>query len=265
MASAKLRSFASIHRIIPKASRPACSHAFPCAPNAKAYPHSQITRVWFAGCEDRQGRIGLGVARYRRRTTWKIGSRFPAAGSSARNVTGGRKLARHDSCGPVSWGRALNCARLTAAPNLGDMRPMADLIYRRKFTIEWGYCDPAGIVFNAHFFEFFDWGSWSLFELALGVKPRDLFATYGILGIPLVDSGARFIAPARFGDVVELSSRISEFRRSSFDVEHRLEVHGDIAVEGKETRVWAGRDPADPDKIKSQPIPPEVTAKFQVA
>ena len=141
---------------------------------------------------------------------------------------------------------------------------MANLISRRQFTIQWGHCDPAGIVFNARFFEFFDWGTWGLFEAALGVKPQDLFATYGIVGLPLVDSGARFIAPARFGDMVELSSQIGQFRRSSFDIEHRLVVHGDIAVEGKETRVWAGRDPSDPDKIRSEPIPADVVARFQV-
>src|ERR1700676_5392316 len=141
-----------------------------------------------------------------------------------------------------------------------DRSDMPNLISRRQFTIEWGHCDPAGIVFNARFFEFFDWGAWSLFETALGIKPHDLAATFGIVGIPLVESGARFIVPARFGDVVELTSQVSEFRRSSFDVEHRLLVHSVLAVEGKETRVWAGRDPADPEKIKSQPIPPEVTA-----
>ena len=80
-----------------------------------------------------------------------------------------------------------------------------------------------------------------------------------------MDSGARFIAPARFGDVVELSSRVSEFRRSSFDVEHKLVVRGAVAVEGRETRVWAVRDPADPDKIKGQAIPAEVTARFRAA
>jgi 4-hydroxybenzoyl-CoA thioesterase len=142
---------------------------------------------------------------------------------------------------------------------------MASLLSRREFTIEWGHCDPAGIVFNARFFEFFDWGTWTLFEAALGVKPPDLAPVFNIMGIPLVDAGARFIAPARFGDVVELTSQVSEFRRSSFDVDHKLFVHGAIAVEGRETRVWAARDPADPSKIKSQPIPPEVIARFQVA
>jgi len=145
------------------------------------------------------------------------------------------------------------------------MPAMANLLSRRQFTIEWGHCDPAGIVFNSRFFEFFDWGTWSLFEAALGVKPPDLAAAFGIVGIPLVDASARFIAPARFGDAVELTSQVSGFRRSSFDVEHRLHVRGAVAVEGRETRVWAARDPADPSKIKSQPVPSAVTARFQVA
>jgi 4-hydroxybenzoyl-CoA thioesterase len=141
---------------------------------------------------------------------------------------------------------------------------MASLLSRRQFTIEWAHCDPAGIVFNSRFFEFFDWGTWTLFERALGVKPPDLAAAFGIVGIPLVDASARFLAPARFGDVVELESQVGEFRRSSFDVDHRLLVRGALAVEGRETRVWAARDAADASKIKSQPIPPEVAARFAV-
>ncbi len=152
--------------------------------------------------------------------------------------------------------------RLTGSAVGGDHACMANLISRRQFTIEWGHCDPAGIVFNSRFFEFFDWGTWMLFEAALGVKPPDLAAAFGIVGIPLVDAGARFLSPARFGDVVEMTSQVSAFRRSSFDVEHRLYVRGNLAVEGRETRVWAVRDPADTSAIKSQPIPPEVAARF---
>ncbi len=80
---------------------------------------------------------------------------------------------------------------------------MPNFISRRQFTIEWGHCDPAGIVFNARFFEFFDWSTWGMFERALGVKAHEWPSIYGVVGIPLVDSGARFISPARFGDVVE--------------------------------------------------------------
>ena len=140
---------------------------------------------------------------------------------------------------------------------------MTHFISHRHFPIEWGHCDPAGIVFNGRFFEFFDWGTWSLFEAALGVKACDLAGAFGIVGIPLVDARARFLAPARFGDVVELTSQVKEFRRSSFDVEHRLVVRGELAVEGRETRVWASRDATDPSLIRSLPIPDEVVARFQ--
>jgi len=178
-------------------------------------------------------------------------------------VTGGRKLARHDFCvPPLHYAARLTRPALRGDHGPGSDGPMAKFINRWRFIIEWGHCDPAGIVFNSRFFEFFDWGTWMLFETALGVKPSEFAAAFGIAGLPLVDAGARFLAPARFGDEVELSSRVREFRRSSFDVEHRLLVGATLAVEGQETRVWAVRDPSDPSKMKSRPIPPEVTARF---
>jgi 4-hydroxybenzoyl-CoA thioesterase len=140
---------------------------------------------------------------------------------------------------------------------------VSSLVNRRQFTVEWGHCDPAGIVFNSRFFEFFDTSTWLLFEVALGVKRADLFSAYDIMGIPLVDAKARFLLPVQFGDAVELASSVSEFRRSSFDVQHRLVVRGEVAVEGVETRVWAARDAADPTRLKSRTIPPDVIDRFK--
>jgi 4-hydroxybenzoyl-CoA thioesterase len=134
--------------------------------------------------------------------------------------------------------------------------------FRRTLSIEWGHCDPAGIVFNPRFFEFLDASSWLLFEAALGLKAQSIASTYGIVGIALVDARANFLKPVKFGDVVEIASRVTEFRRTSFDVEHRLSDGGTPVVEGSESRVWALRDPADPEKLKTAPIPAEVIAKF---
>ncbi|HVI12640.1 MAG TPA: thioesterase family protein [Pseudolabrys sp.] len=134
--------------------------------------------------------------------------------------------------------------------------------YRKQLTIEWGQCDPAGIVFNSRFFEMFDASTWQMFEAALGVKPHELASAFGIMGLPLVDVRANFIKAVKFGDVVDITSRVSEFRRSSFDVEHRLSVVGELAVEGGETRVWASRSKDDPEKIGGTAIPGAVIAKF---
>jgi 4-hydroxybenzoyl-CoA thioesterase len=140
---------------------------------------------------------------------------------------------------------------------------MSNFIFRRRFTIEWGHCDPAGIVFNSRFFEFFDWNTWLLFEAALGVPPSEFEKVFGLRGLPLVDARAHFLIPAKFNDVVEIASRVSEFRRSSFDVQHRIEIGERLAVDGTETRVWVGQDSDDPLKVRSKPIPAAVVDRFR--
>jgi 4-hydroxybenzoyl-CoA thioesterase len=132
----------------------------------------------------------------------------------------------------------------------------------RSVHIEWGDCDPAGIVFYPRFFAIFDACTAALFERALGMTKFEFMKAYNCAGIPLVDTRARFIIPAKFGDDVVVESIVKEFRRSSFDVKHRLLKGGELAAEGLETRVWTGRDPANPEKIRSQPIPDEVLSRF---
>ena len=139
---------------------------------------------------------------------------------------------------------------------------MTTFTTKRTLKIAWGDCDPAGIVFNPRFFEFFDASTWGLFEAALGVSQHDFAAHYGIVGIALADARGNFMRPVAFGDTVEIVSRVAEFRRSSFDVEHKLINKGEVSVEGRETRVWAVRPPGDPDAITTAPIPAEVIAKF---
>lgn len=141
---------------------------------------------------------------------------------------------------------------------------VGDFVSKRHFKIEWAHCDPAGIVFNARFFEFFDTATWEMFEKALGVKQQALAETFNILGIPLVDARATFTVPAKFGDTVEMHSQISEFRKSSFEIRHQIFVDGKLGVDGSETRVWAMLDP-DTGKLKTKPVPAEVMAKFQNA
>ena len=133
----------------------------------------------------------------------------------------------------------------------------------RTLRIEWGDCDPAGIVFYPRFFAMFDTSTTALFERALGMKKYQFLEHFSTIGYPLVDARARFIVPVKFSDDVVIESAVKEFRRSSFDVEHRLTKDGALAVEGFETRVWAVRDPSDPSKIRSAPIPEEIIARFQ--
>ena len=131
---------------------------------------------------------------------------------------------------------------------------------RWQMTVEAGHCDPAGMVFAKRLFEYFDTGTWSLFEAALGIKRQDFPATSIIM--PLVDVNLECQRPVLFGDVIEIVSRVIEFRRSSFQVEHRITVAGELAIIGTEMRVWAERDRLKPEKISARVIPDDVVARF---
>jgi 4-hydroxybenzoyl-CoA thioesterase len=131
-----------------------------------------------------------------------------------------------------------------------------------KTRIEWGDCDPAGIIFYARYFDIFDVATTMLIERALGMKKIAYLKAYDLVGHPVVETRARFRAPTRFGDEVEVVTAVVACGESSFKLEHKLTLNGALAVEGYETRVWAVRDPADPKLIKSQPLPAEIVARL---
>jgi 4-hydroxybenzoyl-CoA thioesterase len=135
------------------------------------------------------------------------------------------------------------------------------LTNRKTIHIEWGDCDPAGIVYYPRYFAYFDNCTAALFEAA-GLPKHKMLKAYGIVGIPMVDTRARFLAPSRFGDDVVVESSIPEWRNSSFDVQHKLFKDGILAVECFETRVWATRSDTHPETIEGRAVPQDVIARF---
>ncbi|MBV9393632.1 MAG: acyl-CoA thioesterase, partial [Methylobacteriaceae bacterium] len=71
--------------------------------------------------------------------------------------------------------------------------------------------------------------------------------------------------PCRFGETVTIESSVLEFRRSSFDVAHKLFNAGEVAVEAFETRVWTIRHSDDPNRLKGEPVPQEVVARLSAS
>jgi 4-hydroxybenzoyl-CoA thioesterase len=132
-------------------------------------------------------------------------------------------------------------------------------VNRRTIRIEWGDCDPAGIVYFPRFVEYFDACTAHLFEAA-GYPKQQMLKQFGAAGFPMVDLRVKFMIPSSFGDDVMVESCIAAFRRSSFDVEHKLFRGEQLAVQGFETRVWTVHDPDSPGRLKSQALPEEVKA-----
>lgn len=133
---------------------------------------------------------------------------------------------------------------------------------RKAIQVEWGDCDPAGIVYFPRFFEYFDACTNALFEKA-GFRKAEMLKRYGLLGIPLVEASAQFYAPASFGDTVTVDSRIVEWGTSSFRVEHKLYKGSVLGAEGREKRVWTVRDSKSENGMRGQAIPEEVKTRFE--
>lgn len=131
-----------------------------------------------------------------------------------------------------------------------------------QFTVEFGDCDPAHIVFYPNYFRWMDAASLRFFEAA-GVPPwHRRNAGDGIIGTPLVDVHARFILPATYGDRIEVETSIVEWHYKSFVLQHVVRRGETVLVEGREVRVFAHRHPDDPERIQAVPPPESIRRLF---
>ncbi|HYF61078.1 MAG TPA: acyl-CoA thioesterase [Burkholderiaceae bacterium] len=119
--------------------------------------------------------------------------------------------------------------------------------------VEFGHCDPAGIVWYPNFYEWFDAASHRLAERA-GVGLHALRAR-GYLGLPLMQTGATYRRPVRFGDDVEVRSTVVSAERRSFRVEHRIVRDGETMLEGFEVRFLGEPHPDDPQRLRAAELP----------
>lgn len=135
---------------------------------------------------------------------------------------------------------------------------------RVRIRVEFADCDPAQIVFYANYFRWFDNCTSALFRAA-GLPLKELFSSYGVVGIPIVEAHARFVIPSFFGDELVAESSVNEWRTSSFVITHRF-FHGKkLAMEGWETRVWTGTHPTKPQRLKSVALPKDVIRALSTA
>jgi 4-hydroxybenzoyl-CoA thioesterase len=133
---------------------------------------------------------------------------------------------------------------------------------QRLIRVEWGDCDPAGIVFYPRYFEWVDASTHHLFEKATGLKKIRMLEKYDGAGLALLEARAVFKAASQYGDNLTIESRVTEFRRTVFLVEHRVtRADGALGLEAFETRLWTVRDAAT-GRIKSGDMPAEIIAAF---
>jgi 4-hydroxybenzoyl-CoA thioesterase len=129
-----------------------------------------------------------------------------------------------------------------------------------RLRVAFSDCDPAQIVFFANYLRWFDTAGREFFT-ACGVPGwRETEQMNGMIGTPVVDVKASFLASATYGEDIAIESSVESWRNTSFVMYHVARRGETVLVECREVRIFAVRDPADPRRIKPVPVPDDVRA-----
>jgi acyl-CoA thioester hydrolase len=101
--------------------------------------------------------------------------------------------------------------------------------FTHPLRVRFGECDPQGIVFNAHYVAYFDVAVTELWREALG--------SWGAMndrGVDVVvgEVNARFNAPARADELLELRAWVEHFGTTSMRLRVDIAREGFVLVEG---------------------------------
>lgn len=111
-----------------------------------------------------------------------------------------------------------------------------------SLTVQFGDCDPAGIVFYPNFLRWVDAASLAYFR-ACGLAPwRELERERGIVGTPLLEVRTRFHASATYPDELSVRTRIATWHRKAFVQEHVVQRGDTLVCEVQETRIFVVRE-----------------------
>ena len=129
-----------------------------------------------------------------------------------------------------------------------------------RVDVQFGDCDPAGIVFFPNFSRWMDAASLAFF-MQCGVPPwRELVQTRGIIGTPLLEINTKFLKAATYGETLVIETSVEEWRHKAFVQHHRVTRGADVICEGREVRAFVIRDAAEGGRLRAIPIPEDIRA-----
>jgi 4-hydroxybenzoyl-CoA thioesterase len=132
--------------------------------------------------------------------------------------------------------------------------------------VEFGDCDPAGIVWFPNFFRWIDAASRDFFAQCGVPRWEETARTIGVIGTPLVDTHSRFLKTASYGDTLQIHTGVKEWRDKSFVQTYRIEraamdsTAADVIMECEEVRIFAAKREDGKNGIRAVPIPESIRA-----
>ncbi|SDJ51119.1 4-hydroxybenzoyl-CoA thioesterase [Paraburkholderia steynii] len=131
-----------------------------------------------------------------------------------------------------------------------------ETVYR--IDVQFGDCDPAGIVFFPNFSRWMDAASHDYF-IQCGLPPwREMQALPHCIGAPLLEVHTRFHTSATYGESLVVHTRVEEWRGKVFIQSHRIMRNDTLICEGRATHALCVKQ--SDGRLKAVPVPEFVRA-----
>ena len=110
-------------------------------------------------------------------------------------------------------------------------------MFEASYTVEWGDCDEAGIVFYPNFFCWLDC-TFQRFLRSHGLSQRELRKRFGAV-TPIVQARPDFKTPVRYDDVLVVAATVRPDGERRLRVNYKLTSNGRTVATAHEVRAWA--------------------------
>ncbi|MEX0993303.1 MAG: thioesterase family protein [Solirubrobacterales bacterium] len=107
--------------------------------------------------------------------------------------------------------------------------------FRHSLRVRYNECDPQNVVFNANYLTYFDIAITELWREALGSYQQMLDSGVDVM---VAEAGARFLAPARFDELLDVEATIERMGRTSMTTALRVTRDGEPVTEGELRHVF---------------------------
>ncbi len=112
-------------------------------------------------------------------------------------------------------------------------------MFEASLRVIFGDTDQMGVVYYANYFRYFEFARSELLR-AKGVSYRQVEALG--FALPVVDAHARYLAPARYEDLLTIAIAVEEVRRVSVGFRYEIRRESDVLCTGETKHACVGRD-----------------------
>ena len=146
---------------------------------------------------------------------------------------------------------------------MAEAEGSGQLVAQMPCLVQWGDCDPAGIIYYPTYYRWMDAATWALFA-QVGYTADRIRAEQ--LSLPLVHAECGFERSPTFGDRCVVLSQIARWGGKSFTVKHNiLAAGGGTLAQGAETRVWCRYESGPGTPLRGEVVPQALKALFAKA